>query len=103
MRRDSPRNLGVPLLSLGRLQSPLPIPMYTRMWPVQCWATKFGTGTPAWRARALDAGIPCAWVLADPLYGSDSRLRRVQEARPARTSWHCAFEPHAAHTDRGRL
>jgi SRSO17 transposase len=25
-------------------------------------------------ASALDAGVPCAWVLADALYGSDSRL-----------------------------
>lgn len=32
-------------------------------------------------ARALDAGAPCAWVLADALYGSDSRLRRMLEAR----------------------
>lgn len=32
-------------------------------------------------AAALDAGIPCAWVLADALYGSDSRLRRMLEGR----------------------
>lgn len=32
-------------------------------------------------ANALDAGVPCAWVLADALYGSDSRLRRMLEAR----------------------
>ena len=32
-------------------------------------------------ATALEAGIPCAWVLADALYGSDSRLRRMLEAR----------------------
>lgn len=32
-------------------------------------------------ASALDAGTPCAWVLADALYGSDSRLRRMLEAR----------------------
>jgi len=32
-------------------------------------------------AGALDAGAPCAWVLADALYGSDSRLRRMLEAR----------------------
>jgi len=31
--------------------------------------------------RALDAGAPCAWVLADALYGSDSALRRMLEAR----------------------
>lgn len=30
---------------------------------------------------ALDAGMPCAWVLADALYGSDSHLRRLLEAR----------------------
>ena len=32
-------------------------------------------------AAALDAGVPCAWVLADALYGSDSRLRRMLEER----------------------
>lgn len=32
-------------------------------------------------ARALDAGAPCAWVLADALHGSGSRLRRMLEAR----------------------
>ena len=32
-------------------------------------------------AAALDAGVPCAWVLADALYGADSRLRRMLEAR----------------------
>jgi len=30
---------------------------------------------------ALDAGAPCAWVLADALYGSDSKLRRLLEDR----------------------
>lgn len=30
---------------------------------------------------ALDAGVPCAWVLADALYGSDSRLRHMLEER----------------------
>lgn len=30
---------------------------------------------------ALDSGLPCAWVLADALYGSDSHLRRLLEAR----------------------
>jgi SRSO17 transposase len=30
---------------------------------------------------ALDAGTPCAWVLADAVYGSDSRLRRQLEDR----------------------
>ena len=32
-------------------------------------------------AAALDTGMPCAWVLADALYGSDSRLRRLLEQR----------------------
>jgi len=31
--------------------------------------------------RTLDAGVPCAWVLADALYGSDSGLRRLLETR----------------------
>lgn len=30
---------------------------------------------------ALDAGVPCAWVLGDAVYGSDSRLRRMLEDR----------------------
>jgi SRSO17 transposase len=32
-------------------------------------------------SAALDAGVPCAWVLADALYGSDSKLRRLLEDR----------------------
>lgn len=32
-------------------------------------------------ARTLDAGLPCAWVLADALYGSDHQLRRMLEKR----------------------
>lgn len=32
-------------------------------------------------AAALDAGAPCAFVLADALYGSDSQLRHMLEAR----------------------
>jgi hypothetical protein len=32
-------------------------------------------------AAALDAGAPCAWVLADALCGSDARLRRMLEQR----------------------
>lgn len=32
-------------------------------------------------ASALDTGMPCAWVLADALYGSDSQLRRMLQAR----------------------
>jgi SRSO17 transposase len=31
--------------------------------------------------RLLDAGLPCAWVLADALYGSDYKLRRMLEER----------------------
>lgn len=31
-------------------------------------------------ARALDAGVPCAWVTGDSVYGSDSALRRFIEA-----------------------
>lgn len=32
-------------------------------------------------AAALDAGVSCAWVLADALYGSDYTLRRMLEDR----------------------
>ena len=32
-------------------------------------------------AGVLNAGIPCAWVLADALYGSDYKLRRMLEDR----------------------
>lgn len=32
-------------------------------------------------ARALDAGIPAAWVVADEVYGNDSPFRRTLEAR----------------------
>jgi SRSO17 transposase len=32
-------------------------------------------------ASTLDAGVPCAFVVADALYGSDSRLRRMLEGR----------------------
>ena len=32
-------------------------------------------------ADALDADLPCAWVLADALYGSDFRLRWMLEER----------------------
>lgn len=32
-------------------------------------------------AAALDAGVPCRWVLADALYGGDYRLRQMLEAR----------------------
>jgi SRSO17 transposase len=31
--------------------------------------------------RALDAGLPCAWVLGDEVYGSDRRLRIALEQR----------------------
>lgn len=32
-------------------------------------------------ARALDAGVPAAWVVGDEVYGSDGALRRALEAR----------------------
>lgn len=32
-------------------------------------------------AAALDAGVPCAFVLGDALYGSDTKLRRMLQAR----------------------
>ncbi len=32
-------------------------------------------------ARALDAGVPCEWVLGDEVYGADRRLRMMLEAR----------------------
>lgn len=31
--------------------------------------------------RALDGGVPAAWVTGDEVYGSDSKLRRALEAR----------------------
>jgi SRSO17 transposase len=31
--------------------------------------------------RALDAGVPAAWVVADEIYGSDGKLRRALEGR----------------------
>lgn len=34
--------------------------------------------------RALDAGVPAAWVTADEVYGADSRLRRTLEVRRQR-------------------
>src|SRR4051794_19244844 len=32
-------------------------------------------------ARALDAGVPCGWVLGDEVYGADRRLRAMLEER----------------------
>lgn len=32
-------------------------------------------------AEALDSGLPCAWVLADAVYGSDYQTRHLLEAR----------------------
>lgn len=32
-------------------------------------------------ASALDAGVPCAYVLGDAVYGSDRKLRRMLESR----------------------
>jgi SRSO17 transposase len=34
--------------------------------------------------RALDAGVPAAWVTGDEVYGSDSKLRRALEERGER-------------------
>ncbi|MDR6775675.1 IS701 family transposase [Azospirillum sp. BE72] len=31
--------------------------------------------------RALDAGVPCAWVAGDSVYGTDSAIRRTLERR----------------------
>lgn len=45
---------------------------------------RFATKTEIARdqiSAALDAGVPCRWVLADALYGSDSRLRRMLKGR----------------------
>ena len=44
------------------------------------FATKPKLGR-AMLARALDAGVPCAWVAGDSVYGSDSALRRFIERR----------------------
>jgi hypothetical protein len=38
-------------------------------------------------AAALDAGAACAFVLADALYGADSRIRRMLEARRRPRCW----------------
>jgi len=63
-------------------------------------ATDFATKTQIARdllADALDAGAPCAFVLADALYGSDLRLRRMLEERaqpyvlPVRSNHHLRF------------
>lgn len=32
--------------------------------------------------RAWEAGVPCAWVVGDSVYGADSTLRRACERRP---------------------
>jgi SRSO17 transposase len=51
-------------------------------------------------AAALDAGVSCAWVLADALYGSDYRLRRMLEDRgqpyvlAVRSNQHLRFLTH---------
>ena len=44
------------------------------------FATKPKIGT-AMVAAALDAGVPCAWVLGDAVYGSDKSLRVMLESR----------------------
>lgn len=41
-------------------------------------------------AAALDAGVPCARVLADAPYGSDSRLRRMLEDAVSLMFWRFA-------------
>jgi SRSO17 transposase len=51
-------------------------------------------------AAALDGGISCAWVLADALYGSDYKLRRMLEDRgqpyvlAVRSNQHLRFLTH---------
>lgn len=42
------------------------------------YASRFGQTLIA---RALDAGVPCAFVLSDAVYGSDKKLRMMLEAR----------------------
>ena len=44
------------------------------------FATKPKIGV-AMVAAALDAGVPCAWVLGDSVYGSDKSLRVMLESR----------------------
>jgi len=44
------------------------------------FATKPKMGV-AMIAAALDAGVPCAWVLGDSVYGSDKTLRVMLESR----------------------
>jgi SRSO17 transposase len=44
------------------------------------FATKPKLGA-AMLERALDAGVPCAWVTGDSVYGADHALRRKIEAR----------------------
>src|SRR5690349_3606790 len=44
------------------------------------FATKPRLGA-AMLGRALDAGVPCAWVTGDSVYGADRALRRGIEAR----------------------
>src|SRR3982750_2154557 len=44
------------------------------------FATKPKLGA-AMLERALDAGVPCAWVTGDSVYGADRALRRRIEAR----------------------
>jgi len=51
-------------------------------------------------AAALDGGISCAWVLADAVYGSDYKLRRMLEDRgqpyvlAVRSNQHLRFLTH---------
>jgi SRSO17 transposase len=46
-------------------------------------------------ARTLEAGLPCAWVLADALYGVDSGLRPNARGAPAGLCPGGPLEPHA--------
>jgi hypothetical protein len=52
-------------------------------------------------AAALDAGIPCAWVLGDSVYGSDNSLRVMLDWTFRRTS--LARIPPPRHAEHRRL
>jgi DDE superfamily endonuclease len=48
---------------------------------LQNWKASMAPLEIARDLAALDAQVPCAFVLADAVYGSDSRLRRMLEDR----------------------